>query len=418
MNRAFSITPLLLLAVVVACQERSVAPTTGRPSFAVAAPSACPSHADFVVSDEASLLSAVASAHPNDTIALSGMIEMTFADVFVETDDLTFTCATPGSGLEAGPSTGLSWLFVVLSKGVTVERLTLDATNELNGGVVAFNGVEEPFTGFAEDVRLVGNHVLCAGQHVEACVSIRTDAAGLQGVLISGNTFEADGNQTTIALIGVNSGRVEGNTIEGGAGGNSDPVDFIAGSGGRFTGNNVQCAGACLFADGSRGLVVANNQFQSAGSSTGIHLQNGTDGDSVVGNTVVATAPSTTLNFGAMRVRDGTGVTIAKNVATGPWQSFDHGQPLQHQSGHRGGRGGHLSDVGLQQHPARERRSGERGQRGSYLRRTHGRQCPGGQRHRRDRQRVVRLRWGRRARPKHHHQSGTRAPWSLQSRAQ
>ena len=321
MNRAFSITPLLLLAVVVACQERSVAPTAGRPSFAVAAPSACPSHADFVVSDEASLLSAVASAHPNDTIALSGMIEMTFADVFVETDDLTFTCATPGSGLEAGPSTGLSWLFVVLSKRVTVERLTLDATNELNGGVVAFNGVEGPFTGFAEDVRLVGNHVLCAGQHLEACVSIRTDAAGLQGVLISGNTFEADGNQTTIALIGVNSGRVEGNTIEGGAGGNSDPVDFMAGSGGRFTGNNVQCAGACLFADGSRGLVVANNQFQSAGSSTGIHLQNGTDGDSVVGNTVVATAPSTTLNFGAMRVRDGTGVTIAKNVATGPWQN-------------------------------------------------------------------------------------------------
>src|SRR3989442_99721 len=128
MNRALSITPLLLLAVVVACQDGSVAPTADRPSFAVAAPSACPSHADFVVSDEASLLSAVASAHPNDTIALSGMIEMTFADVFVETDDLTFTCATPGSGLEAGPSTGLSWLFVVLSKRVTVERLTLDAT--------------------------------------------------------------------------------------------------------------------------------------------------------------------------------------------------------------------------------------------------------------------------------------------------
>jgi len=41
----------------------------------------------------------------------------------------------------------------------------------------------------------------------------------------------------------------------------------------------------------------------------------------LVGNTVVATAPSTTLNFGAMRVRDGTGVTIAKNVATGPWQN-------------------------------------------------------------------------------------------------
>ena len=283
-----------------------------------AAPGACPAHADFVVSDERSLLSAVASAQPHDTIALNGMVEMTFADVFVETDDLTFTCATPGSGLRAAPA-AISWLFVVLSKHVTVERLTLDASNTGNGGVVAFNGVEGPFTGFAEDVRLVGNHVLCAGQHVEACVSIRTDAAGLQGVLISGNTFEADGNQTTIALIGVNSGRVEGNTIEGGAGGNSDPMDFIAGSGGRFTRNNVQCVGACLVADGSPGLVVAANQFQSAGSTTGVHLQGGTDGDSVMGNTIVATAASTAPNLGAIRVRDGTNVVVADNTVRGPW---------------------------------------------------------------------------------------------------
>src|SRR2546422_837544 len=269
-----------------------------------AAPGACPAHADFVVSDERSLLSAVASAQPHDTIALNGMVEMTFADVFVETDDLTFTCATPGSGLRAAPA-AISWLFVVLSKHVTVERLTLDASNTGNGGVVAFNGVEGPFTGFAEDVRLVGNRVLCAGQHLEGCVSIRTDADGLQGALVAGNSFEADPSQTTIELIGVKGGRVEGNTIVGGLGGIADPVVFVAGSaGGPFTGNNVQCAGSCLFADGSPRLVVASNQFQSAGSTTGIHLQLGTDGDSVAGNAVITTAPSLAAGLGGIRVGD------------------------------------------------------------------------------------------------------------------
>ena len=309
----------VLLALTAACQEQSAVPTAGRPLFATAAANTCPAHATFVVSDEGSLLSAIAAAQPHDTIALNGMVEMTFADVFVETDNLTFTCATLGSGIRAAPAT-ISWLFVVLSKHVTVEHLTLDATNTLNGGVVAFNGVEGPFTGFAEDIRLVGNHVLCAGQHVEACVSLRTDADGLQRALLSGNSLEADPNQTTIELIGVINGRVEGNTIEGGLGGVADPVDFIAGSaGGRFTGNSVQCGGLCVFADGSPGLVVGANQFQSAGSSTGIHLQTGTDGDSVVGNTVVTTVPSFAMGLGGIRLRDGANTVVADNIVRGPW---------------------------------------------------------------------------------------------------
>src|SRR2546427_823156 len=92
MNRITRLFPVLLV-VAAGCQDQSAVPTANRPSFAAAAPAACPAHADFVVSDETSLLSAVASAQPNDTIALNGMVEMTFADVFVETDGLTFTCA-------------------------------------------------------------------------------------------------------------------------------------------------------------------------------------------------------------------------------------------------------------------------------------------------------------------------------------
>src|SRR2546429_4225570 len=40
--------------------------------------------------------------------------------------------------------------------------------------------------------------------------SLRTDADGLQRALLSGNSLEADPNQTTIELIGVINGRVEG----------------------------------------------------------------------------------------------------------------------------------------------------------------------------------------------------------------
>src|SRR2546423_11251611 len=145
MKRVTHAVPLLL-ALAAACQDQSAVPTATRPLFAAAAAATCPAHADFVVSDENSLLSAAGSAPPNDTIALSGMIEMTFADVFVETDNLTFTCATPGAGLRAAPN-AISWLFVVLSKHVTVERLTLDAGNTLNGGAVAFHRVGGPVTG-------------------------------------------------------------------------------------------------------------------------------------------------------------------------------------------------------------------------------------------------------------------------------
>src|SRR2546421_7042317 len=169
MKRVTHAVPLLL-ALAAACQDQSAVPTATRPLFAAAAAATCPAHADFVVSDENSLLSAAGSAQPNDTIALSGMIEMTLADVFVETDNLTFTCATPGAGLRAAPN-AISWLFVVLSKHVTVERLTLDAGNTLNGGGVAVNGVGGPLPGFPGDIRLVRGPVPRAGQHPEGCGS-------------------------------------------------------------------------------------------------------------------------------------------------------------------------------------------------------------------------------------------------------
>jgi hypothetical protein len=459
---------LFMALVLASCENSTEAPTAPRPSFSSIAATGCPAHATFIATDAASLVSAVAAAHPNDTIAVSGTV--TDPGIFVFTDDLTFTCAIPGSGLRADPQT-TGWLFVLLGKHETIEHLTLDAGNTLNGAVVAFNGVEGPYNGAAEDIQLLGDEIRCAGQHEEPCLSIRNHAAGVAGVvvagssitdnaslatveldgvnnvriegstiaggvslggldhdiqfvtdhfvcsgqrfdtclsivsdagvrrlLISGNTFESDAslgtivlygtddvrvedntlaerggifgfvlfefgndvrlarnhflcrravecvhmesdlggiqrtliagntfdmdNQLAILLVGVNDGRVEKNTFAGilSAGGTGDPVIFITVSKGRITDNSGECGDACVFGAGdSPGLVLSRNQFKTAGSSAGFLLQESTDGDSVVGNTLVTTKPSFVPEFGGIRIRDGANAVVRDNIVTGPW---------------------------------------------------------------------------------------------------
>ena len=92
----------------------------------------------------------------------------------------------------------------------------------------------------------------------------------------------------------------------------------------RFSNNTVTCGpGSCAFFVGTSGAVVLNNTFtHSTESATGVHLQMGIDNIEnvrVQGNTIIATAPSTFFNFGAIRVFGGRGVVIADNVVTGPW---------------------------------------------------------------------------------------------------
>lgn len=326
----------------------------------------CPAVADFVVRNQFELLDALNAASPGDVIALDGMIELSFSEVFVQKDDLTLTCATPGSGLRAAPFVGISWLSIVTSKRVTVERLTLDATHTFNGGFLAFNG-EEAFTGFAEDVRFVRNRVLCAVHHLEACVSIRSGVhAGLQGALVAGNTVESNGGQAAVHLQGVRSARVEGNTIEATApsgdglrvnaseeivvaenvvlgafansvfflggvflsrvernrieGAREDPLVLFGAEGVQVSRNVVECGpSTCAFLAGSPRALVADNYFEAPRSLSGIHLQTGTDGTQVLRNTVVAIGPSTDPAFGGIRVRDGSAVLVFGNRISGPW---------------------------------------------------------------------------------------------------
>ncbi len=106
------------------------------------------------------------------------------------------------------------------------------------------------------------------------------------------------------------------NTIEG-------PYDADDASSLGLTHNSVICGpDVCAFFDeNTPNAVVADNQFVSNGSFTGVQMQTGIDGSRVERNSIIATAPSTGFNFGAIRARDGSGVTIANNVIVGPWSN-------------------------------------------------------------------------------------------------
>src|SRR5689334_18279354 len=100
MNRVLHAASVLLVLAAVACQDRSVAPTATRPSFAAAGPTSCPTTSTVTVSDEAGLRNAIATATPGAVIAIQGMIGLSQDDT-IRTAGVTITCATPGSGLFA-----------------------------------------------------------------------------------------------------------------------------------------------------------------------------------------------------------------------------------------------------------------------------------------------------------------------------
>lgn len=326
MNRRGFITVATLVLAVVACQERALAPTAARlPAVALTSPTSCPAHADFYVSDETSLMAAIDSARPGDTIALKGVVDLTIPPndtlpgVFVQKDSLTFTCATPGSGMRAEPAVD-SWLFVLLARHLTVEHLSLDATNSTSGAILAFNGPEDPYFGAAGDIRVIGNQLQCGGAELEPCLALRTDTSGLVGALVTDNTFTTDGSQNTVALFGVQSALITRNTLSGGLGTLTHFAFSLRRSpGAHIMENTVDCLDACLFANASPGVTIARNHFRSSGQETGIHLQNGVDGDSVIGNTVVALTPSLDNDLGGIRLVGGANVVVSDNAVSGPW---------------------------------------------------------------------------------------------------
>jgi hypothetical protein len=212
MNRTARLLPALLLGVMAGCQDRQ---GTLSPSFATTAPSlSCPATPTITVSDDASLRAALKTAQPGDVIAVSGTIEVTVDDT-ITTDNVTLTCASPGSGLVA--ATGVVDLLLVGAKGVVVTGLVLDGTHADEGPFLALNdGVGL----FAQDVRFTNNAVTCTPAGV--CVFF----AGGTGAVVSDNVMQADAALTGIQIqangpdptafplpIRVDGARIERNTI-------------------------------------------------------------------------------------------------------------------------------------------------------------------------------------------------------------
>jgi hypothetical protein len=194
---------IVVLAIPTAlwgCQEYATTPkdvasyaiTEGAPS------SVCPATATFTVSDESSLRSALAQAGPGTVIAVRGMIGVT-ADLFVTTENVRLTCATPGSGLVAlAGNPDFLFLIQALASGDVVDNLVLD------GSVLP----EGPYFGSAPNLRLVSNSATCPPNG--ECPFF--DAA--PGAIVTDNRFTAIGSGTGLHMQnGIDGSRIERNTI-------------------------------------------------------------------------------------------------------------------------------------------------------------------------------------------------------------
>ena len=349
---------LAAIGLFVGCYEPTQSPPSAHPSYAIGAPAACPGNPTVIVSDEGGLAAALAAAQPGDVIAVDGFFDV--GDAIIRTDDVTLTCATPGSGLRGRGDLGL--IVKVVARRVTVADLVLDATNSVEGAYVAFyDGV----TNFGEDSRFLRNRVLCGA--TRKCVFFGSESqGGSRGGLVTDNHLTVTGGETGITIQGVSGGRAERNTIAAAspsgegirANGNEgivvaenvvsgpwsasahfldglfssvvsdnrlegarvDGVIFEAAADVQFVRNTVGCGtDECLFAAGAERLVVAYNQFSSSGSGSGVQLQGGIDGSRVAHNMIVTTAPSISGNLGGIRARDGSSVVITDNTVIGPW---------------------------------------------------------------------------------------------------
>ena len=215
--RNFEMNKLLVLTLgvfVTACSERPTEPgALSSPAFAKGGAAACPTPADVVVSDEGSLLAALSAAEPGDVIGIDGLIAITL-DILIDTEELTLTCATSGSGLVAQP--GVDNMIQVGVKGVRVERLILDAGASSESPYFALN---DGATAFAEEVRLSNNIITCGPV---TCAFL----IGVAGARIEGNRFESGGSLTGVHIQGqgprapdgsrprpIDGTRVEHNTI-------------------------------------------------------------------------------------------------------------------------------------------------------------------------------------------------------------
>jgi parallel beta-helix repeat protein len=189
---------LIAALALLGCDEPPAEPDIPAVSSLSVGPAAqCPTSANAVVGDEAGLVAAIAVASPGDVIAIEGYFGMT-ADIFITIEDLTLTCATPGSGLYAESGAGVIDILGALADGVTIDGLVLDGSNTR----------DEPFFAWqAAGVRFTNNTVTC-GPYTCAFFGYTP------GTVIEGNYFESHGSSSGVHLqSGIDGSVVRGNTV-------------------------------------------------------------------------------------------------------------------------------------------------------------------------------------------------------------
>jgi len=178
------------------------------------------------------------------------------------------------------------------------------------GDVVAINGM----IAVSSDVTISSSITLtCAtpgsgllvapGATVSSMVRVLASFVTVDGLVLDGSGASSD------PYLALNDpGDIDGDGVTGNA------TDV------RLTNNMVTCSsGDCAFFFATTNAVVSGNEFQSAGSFTGLQMQGGIDGSRVEHNTIVASAPSTGAALGGIRVRDGSNVVVVDNLVRGPW---------------------------------------------------------------------------------------------------
>lgn len=357
----FTITVVGLVACNEPLANRATAPLSRMEDLAQTG--SCPGHATHVVATEGELESALQGAEPGDTIAISGTIAVDQPELDVATNNLTITCATPGSGLAVAPGATPSRLLVVLAPAVTVTGLRFDARGATSGAYLAFfDGAD----GFASNEQFIGNQVTC-GAVDEACVYFALE--GAPGVIAASNVITNGGVGRGMHLEGVEGGVVTHNTVVGadtgfggivisGGGGVDVANDTVRGawtiamlvnqaadgvtieqsafSGGSFAtirlvdltnflfrGNTVTCTAICFEMFGSAGARVIGNRVTATGAITGIDVEPHnalvTDGTTVDGNTIQALSPSGIPGEGGIHVSTGAALSVTNNIVLGPW---------------------------------------------------------------------------------------------------
>ena len=227
----------------------------------------------------------------------------------------TGTLSNDGEGFAGVPGCAPNADYVV----TTEAQLTAALAAVNSGGTIAIDGII-PLSNTAvvetNDVRLtcatLGSGLIsAAGPTPFALLHVVSDGVQVDNLFLSSEPSSGVGGAS--------------NTIFANSFG--DPVERL-----RLRLNRIRCGnnGTCAFLVGAPGAVVSENLLESLGTISGIHVQQGgggpspmisTDNTVVERNNIVAPTVSGSSLFGAIRVRDGTGLVVRHNATSGIWRN-------------------------------------------------------------------------------------------------